>query len=200
VAPTFAVLAALTLLWTVHLAMTLPRHIETRHYRGAWVGFDLGLAALLIVTAYLAWRGQRHVGLTATATATTLVIDAWFDVTTSPTRVDLAVSVATAAFAEIPLALLCLWIALHVDRVVARRLRSLAHRAERAEVRGTWGARLGARAVRLGARGAETGVRVAAAGTRVADTGVRVAEAGVRAAEAPEPLLVERPDGHPGTG
>jgi hypothetical protein len=121
VAPAFGAFALGTIIWTVYLAATLPQHAHTRHYRLAWVGFDVGLAIVLIATALLAWRGHRHVGLTAAATATILVVDAWFDVVTAP-RGALTDAVLEAVFAEIPLALICLWIALHVDRVIERRL------------------------------------------------------------------------------
>src|SRR5690349_16181621 len=83
VAPLFAVLGAVALPWTVYLAMTLPAHVHTRHYRLAWVGFDAMLVVVLLATAFLAARGNRLVGLLATVTATMLVVDAWFDVTTS---------------------------------------------------------------------------------------------------------------------
>jgi hypothetical protein len=130
VAPVFAALAVMTVPWTAFLAATLPVESQTRHYRAAWVGFDLGLILLLLVTAYLAWLGHRRVASTATATATLLVIDAWFDVVTSPAG-DVLTALGSAIFVELPLAVLCLWISLHVDRVTARRLRYLARRAER---------------------------------------------------------------------
>jgi hypothetical protein len=131
IAPVFALLAVVTIPWTVYLAVTLPEDIRTRNYRIAWVGFDIGLVLLLLLTAILAYRGQRHMVMTATATATALVIDAWFDVVTSPGGSDLMVAVATALFGELPLTGLCVWIALQVDRVVARRLSQLARRADR---------------------------------------------------------------------
>jgi hypothetical protein len=131
IAPVFAFLALVTAPWTVYLAATLPEDIRTRNYRIAWVGFDIGLMVLLLLTAVLAYRGQRHMTMTATATATALVIDAWFDVTTSPAGNDLLVAVATALFGELPLTVLCVWIALQVDRLIARRLQQLARQAER---------------------------------------------------------------------
>jgi hypothetical protein len=130
IGPVFAVLAIGTVPWTVYLAMTLPEDIETRNYRWAWVGFDAGLIALLVLTAYLAYRGQRYVAMTATATATALIIDAWFDVMTAPHSGDLLVAVLTAVLGELPLAGLCIWVSLHVNRVIARRLRQLARRAD----------------------------------------------------------------------
>jgi len=130
VAPTFVVLALLTLPWIGYLALTLPRHAVTAHYRAAWVGFDLGLAALLSLTAWHAYRGNRQVVLAATGTATMLVVDAWFDVTTTVAGPDLVMSVLLAALVELPLAGVCLWIARHADRMVERRLRQLALRTE----------------------------------------------------------------------
>ncbi|PWU60107.1 hypothetical protein DLE60_12870, partial [Micromonospora globispora] len=130
VAPTFAVLALLTLPWIGYLAVTLPRHALSVHYRAAWVGFDLGLVAMLALTAVQAYRGHRQVGLAASATATMLVVDAWFDVTTTPGGPDLLLSIVLAALVEVPLAAVCVWIARHGDRMVERRLRQLAVRAE----------------------------------------------------------------------
>ena len=130
VAPTFGALAAVTVLWTTYLAATLPQHVHTRHYRLAWVGFDVGLTFALLATAYLAYKGNRHTGIAAVVTATLLAVDAWFDVVTSP-RADVMGAVLSAVFAELPLAVVCVWIALHVDRVIARRMRQLAKRALR---------------------------------------------------------------------
>jgi hypothetical protein len=130
VAPTFGALAVGTIGWTLYLAATLPAHAPTRHYRLAWVGFDVGLAILLVITAYLAWKGNRHVGMSATATATVLVVDAWFDIVTSPSS-DLMGAVLSGLLAELPLAVVCLWIALHVDKVIERRLRKVAADAAR---------------------------------------------------------------------
>jgi hypothetical protein len=70
------------------------------------------------------------VALVAASTATMLVLDAWFDVLTSR-REDMASSVASAVLAELPLAVLCGWIALHADRVAERRLHQLTRRVAR---------------------------------------------------------------------
>lgn len=152
VAPTFVVLALLALPWIGYLALTLPRHAVTVHYRAAWVGFDLGLVALLGLTAWHAYRGDRRVVLAAAATATMLAVDAWFDVTTTPAGPDLVVSVLLAALVELPLAALCLWIARHGDRMVARRLRQLAVRAQMATDRADAARRTAANARRRLAR------------------------------------------------
>lgn len=139
VAPVFAVLALLTLPWIGYLAVTLPRHAVTVHYRAAWVGFDVGLVVVLAATAVYAWRGNRQVVPAASATAAMLLVDAWFDVVTTPPGPDLLVSVLLAALVELPLAGLCWWIARHGDRMVERRLRQLAVRAELAAAAGRAG-------------------------------------------------------------
>jgi hypothetical protein len=127
VAPLFAVLGLVMVPWTIYLGMTLPEQARTHNYRVAWVGFDLLLLVALLVTAYTAWRGRQLVGLIAAATATLLVVDAWFDVTTSR-RTDVQTAMLLALLVELPLAVTCAWIALHVDQVVARRLLQLARR------------------------------------------------------------------------
>ena len=60
-----------------------PKRDLDTHYRGAWVGFDLLLVAAIVLTAYFAFRIDARVQLPATATATLLVVDAWFDVMTA---------------------------------------------------------------------------------------------------------------------
>lgn len=130
VAPIFVVLGAATVPWTIYLGLTLPAAARTHHYRLAWVGFDVILVALLLATGWTAGRGRPTVGLVASATAITLVIDAWFDVTTSG-RADRPAAIASAVFVELPLAAVCVWIALHVDQVIERRLQQVARRRAR---------------------------------------------------------------------
>lgn len=128
VGPAFAVLAVGTVPWVVFLAVTLPRHATFHHYRGVWVGFDLGLVGVLATTAVLAWRGRPQVTMAATATATMLFVDAWFDVLTTPRGSDLVVSVVLAGAVELPLAMICLWIALRASQVTEGRAIVLAPR------------------------------------------------------------------------
>jgi hypothetical protein len=108
--------------------VTLPRHATFHHYRGVWVGFDLGLVGVLATTAVLAWRGRPQVTMAATAAATMLFVDAWFDVLTTPRGSDLVVSVVLAGAVELPLAMICLWIALRASQVTEGRAIVLAPR------------------------------------------------------------------------
>ena len=127
-------LAGLGLLpWTAYLILTLPgRHLQTGFYDLAWGGFDIGLAALLVATGAGLLRRKLWVQSTATAAATMLVCDAWFDVLSSRPGRERLVAIVLAVTAELPSAAVCLLIARHVEEVaeraqryalVARRLR-----------------------------------------------------------------------------
>ncbi|HXL94433.1 MAG TPA: hypothetical protein VN969_36335 [Streptosporangiaceae bacterium] len=91
--------------WLAVLAVTLPSAT-----RVAWVGLDSLEALGLIVTGILVSRGDRRRALTAAATATLLLIDAWFDVTTASGS-GLIEAIAMAALAEVPMAAICATIA-----------------------------------------------------------------------------------------
>ncbi|MFJ9904462.1 hypothetical protein ACIRVK_16465 [Streptomyces sp. NPDC101152] len=93
--------------WLVVLARTLPDTAQVRHWSTAWVGLDALEALGLTVTGrLLLCRDPRH-GLTATATAALLVVDAWFDVTTAAPGPELTAAVAMALGVELPMAALC---------------------------------------------------------------------------------------------
>jgi hypothetical protein len=128
VAPAFALSAAAIVPWIVYLALSLPHTIRV-HDRTAWVGFDIGLVGMLALTAFLAWRGQPRVALAATATATMLVVDAWFDVWTSQRGADRDLALVMT-FVEVGLAAVCTWLALHAATVVRRRIAALARGSE----------------------------------------------------------------------
>lgn len=104
--------------WLYVLATGLPATATAAHWPVAWVGFDALEALGLIATGLLAARGDRRHALAAAATATLLVVDAWFDTTTAATGGDLATAVAMALGAELPLAALCGRLAL---RTLSRR-------------------------------------------------------------------------------
>lgn len=112
----YAGAALLLIPWTVYLAVTLPRRTIDTHYRGAWVGFDLLLVAAILLTAYYAYRMDDRVQLPAMATATLLVVDAWFDVMTAGRRASFFQAVVMALCIEIPAALFSLWLARRVNR------------------------------------------------------------------------------------
>lgn len=93
--------------WLYVLATGLPATATAAHWPVAWVGLDALEALGLIATGLLAARGDRRHALAAAATATLLVVDAWFDTTTAAPGGDFATAVAMALGAELPLAALC---------------------------------------------------------------------------------------------
>jgi hypothetical protein len=112
-------LAALVLVpWVVLLVVALPSEHRAAHWDIAWAGFDVALALLLLAVALAAWRRSPWLEGAATATATLLFVDAWFDVLTSSTRAELVVSIGEAVFVELPLAILCLLLARNAERLL----------------------------------------------------------------------------------
>jgi hypothetical protein len=112
----YAAAAVLLIPWTVYLAVTLPRRDIDTHYRGAWVGFDILLVVAILLTAFYAFRMDDRVQLPATATATLLIVDAWFDVMTAGHRSSLYQAVLMALCIEIPAAIFSLYLARRVNR------------------------------------------------------------------------------------
>jgi hypothetical protein len=108
--------AAVALLpWIVYLAATLPKRSLDHHYRAAWVGFDVFLVVVIVRTAYFAFRVDQRVQFAATATATLLFVDAWFDVTTSSGRGQILEALLLAILVEIPAAIFSLYLARQVN-------------------------------------------------------------------------------------
>ena len=107
--------------WAVLLAYTLPAHHRVLHWDAIWAGFDLALALALLLTAVAAIRGRPWLAIPATASATLLVCDAWFDVLTARGAHEITTALLEAALVELPLAGLCLWMAVRVERIVLRR-------------------------------------------------------------------------------
>jgi hypothetical protein len=117
-----AVLAALMVPWTAYLFVVLPRTAPAAHFDLAWGGFDLALLVLLGATGWAAVRRRRWLGAVAGATSALLGADAWFDVVTSPTPGDRWVALAMAAVMEMPLGVVCAWLAVSGQDLVDRRL------------------------------------------------------------------------------
>lgn len=106
--------------WTVFLVRDLPSTHAAAHWDIAWAGFDVGLALLLLGVAVSAWRRSPWLEGTATAAAALLVVDAWFDILTSSTRLELAIAIGEAVLVELPLAGLCYLLARDAEQVLSR--------------------------------------------------------------------------------
>jgi len=75
------VLAGVALLpWAGHLGQVLPEQHVSAHWRTAWVGLDVAVAACLLAAAWLGVRRHRAAVQLCAAAAALLVCDAWFDV------------------------------------------------------------------------------------------------------------------------
>jgi len=105
--------------WTLWLTFTLPSRHVSDHYDLAWVGFDVALAGAFAASAWAAATRSRWLAVFAAVTGTMLVCDAWFDIVTSHGGGELAEAVLEAVFGELPLALLCGYIAFDVERFQA---------------------------------------------------------------------------------
>jgi hypothetical protein len=114
VATVFTVFALILVPWTIYLAYSLPtRHIE-KHWDIAWVGLDIAIIFLLLITGILATLKSQFVIISLVATSSFLIVDAWFDIISSPPGSELFQSVFLAVCVEIPLALGCLVLAYHI--------------------------------------------------------------------------------------
>jgi len=120
----YAVAGVLLVPWTVYLAMNLPQRTIDTHYRGAWVGFDALLVTAIGLTAYFAYRVDTRVQLPATATATLLIVDAWFDVMTAGRHKGVGLALLMAVCVELPAAVGSLWLARRVNHNADRMARA----------------------------------------------------------------------------
>lgn len=113
VGPAYIAMALILVPWIVYLRATLPTQEMATHYRLAWVGFDVIEFGQLVRTGLYAivprWRDRMRQH--AAASAALLIVDAWFDCTTSPSN-QLVSSIVMAVLVELPLAGLCWWLAL----------------------------------------------------------------------------------------
>jgi hypothetical protein len=125
--PLFGLFALILLPWTIYVGASLPSRQLSPNYDAAWAGFDGLLLAALASTAYFALRRSRYLSSAATATAALLVVDAWFDVMTTPENQRWQ-SIVLAAAVELPLAAVCIWLSHHTEQLAARRLTVLRWR------------------------------------------------------------------------
>jgi len=117
----FAVFCIGLIAWTIYLGFTLPPSYTVHHYDLSWVGFDVGVLIALLAVVWLASIRSPRVVIAAAVATTLLVVDAWFDITSAANRADFVHAVISAVVFEIPIALLCVWIARNAELMRSRR-------------------------------------------------------------------------------
>jgi hypothetical protein len=120
--PAFILFAIVLIPWTIYLGLKLPSMQLSSHYDIAWVGFDVILLVVLAATGIFALRRSPFLAVGATAAATLLVVDAWFDVMTSPPGSQFLESLVSAILIELPLAAVCGWLAYHTEHLEEERI------------------------------------------------------------------------------
>jgi hypothetical protein len=125
--PLFAIFSVVLVPWIIYLGVTLPPLQVSAHYGLAWAGFDAGEFAGLASTAYFALRRSRYLATAATATATLLIVDAWFDCMTTPWP-QVVESLGLCVLIELPLAAVCLWLSYHTMHIAEQRINLLRWR------------------------------------------------------------------------
>ena len=125
--PLFGLFSVVLLPWIIYIGFSLPSRQLSPNYDIAWAGFDVMLLGALAATAYFALRRSRYLSTAASAAAAMLVVDAWFDVMTTPTNERLQ-SIVLAAVVELPLAAVCLWLSYHTQQLSERRIVLLLRR------------------------------------------------------------------------
>jgi hypothetical protein len=119
VGPAFIACSLVLVPWTVYLALSLPSRQLSPHYNIAWAGFDVLEIMALGSTGYFALRRSRYLAITAAAASALLIVDAWFDIMTSP-RQRIPEAIVLAAFVELPLAAVCAWLSYHTEHLAER--------------------------------------------------------------------------------
>jgi hypothetical protein len=125
--PAFALFTVILIPWIIYIGISLPSRQLSPNYDIAWAGFDVMLAAALASTAYCALRRSRYLSSAAAATATLLLVDAWFDVMTTPAH-QRALSIILCVVVELPLAAVCVWLSHHTHQIADRRITLLQRR------------------------------------------------------------------------
>lgn len=105
VAIVYSCLAVCLLPWIFYLSVTLPVHHLFTNWDISWVGFDAGLAILLLLTGLLAYLRSDWVVISSTATGSFLIVDAWFDITSAHKGAEFREAVFLAIVVELPLAI-----------------------------------------------------------------------------------------------
>lgn len=100
--------------WTIYLSFALPTRHLSHNWDITWVGLDIALVGSLLATGILAKLKSIYMVITAVATATLFITDAWFDILSYPAGSrGFDHALIMAIFGEIPMATMSLLLAAH---------------------------------------------------------------------------------------
>jgi hypothetical protein len=102
--------------WIVYLSLTLPENYVAHNWPLTWVGFDVLLVGFMVATAVFG-----YLLFAAFTSGVLLICDAWFDLMTAGPD-DVWLSVVTALFIEVPLAIFMIRGAQRIMRLTMSRL------------------------------------------------------------------------------
>lgn len=114
----FVLLGVVLAPWIVWLIVSLPSEQIANHWAVAWAGFDVALAVILVATGVTLARRSPAAEVLAAMAGAFLICDAWFDTMTSRGTTTVVVAILEAVLVELPLAVVCLWIARNFERVL----------------------------------------------------------------------------------
>ena len=117
-APLLILTAVVLVPWTLYLGYRLPANHTSHGWDVAWIGFDIALAVMLALTGVAIVRRSPLAPVFAAVAATLLCCDAWFDNMLASGGNEHMEAAVEAVFAEIPLALVCLWLAHNGERAI----------------------------------------------------------------------------------
>lgn len=106
--------------WIFYLASTLPGTYRANNWDAAWVGFDVMLLVLMVLTLALGWKRRLAVVPVSFALGVLFLCDAWFDMLTAKSS-DLTQSAIGLVF-ELPLAIMLVTGSIRMLRLSAQRL------------------------------------------------------------------------------
>jgi hypothetical protein len=79
----YGAMAVILVPWIIHLAERLPTKHIADHWDTLWVGFDIIMLIIMLITVWFMITRKVWVIVSASALATLFLVDVWFDVLTS---------------------------------------------------------------------------------------------------------------------
>lgn len=104
------IVASLTLSGIIiFLSIDLPDTYRATNWSLAWAGFDVLLLLTILLTLWALFNRKQIAVIASSMSGTILIIDTWFDITTSQPGRDFYVALLTGLFLGIPFALTLFW-------------------------------------------------------------------------------------------